>query len=264
MILITDGCSSLGQAVVRALYGSGRQVRCLLQPSRCVLRLPTGIPLSTVSASLNDLPALRSSLQGVTAVIHLLSEWDIPPHKSALDHPRDTASLVEAMRDVGVERLIYISRLGADPASGYPVFRLRGQAESAVRESGLAFTILQPAITYGRDDGFISLLATLAAGVPFVLPLPDVGLSRYQPLWVEDLGRAVLVTLEREGMIGQVIRFGGPEYFTLEQLAVEVLRALGLRRRIVRLRLPLVQLALSVLDSSPLHNPCPLWLLDIL
>jgi uncharacterized protein YbjT (DUF2867 family) len=264
MILITDGTSYLGHAVVRSLAMRGEEVCCMLQPSARELRLPAGLPLLAVSASLSDLPALCASLQGVSAVIHLLDEWHIAPHKSALDHPRDTANLVTAMQEAGVRRLVYVSRMGADSASAYPVLRIRGDAEAAVRRSTLAYTILQPALYYGPKDGFVSILAAAATRFPFALPVPDTGLSRLQVLWIEDLARCVQLSLGQENLVSRTVPFGGPEHTTLEQMAAQVVEALGVRRKVKSYRLPVFQLLSNVLGVLPLNNPCPLWLLDLL
>jgi len=193
-----------------------------------------------------------------------MSEWDIPQHKSALDHAPDTANLITAMQDVGVQRFVYVSRLGADSASGFPVFRIRGETEALIRDSGIAATILRPAVSYGPGDGFISILAMLAKTIPLVLPLLDTGLSRFQPLWIDDLGRCIAATLERDDLIGKTVAIGGPEHMTLEQMAMEVLQALGIRRILLRTRFPVIRLGSQIFDLFLLRNPCPLWLLDIL
>lgn len=264
MILITNATGFVGRAVVRQLVAEQYEVRCLLQPSRREQRLPKGIPLSAVAASLNDLPALRTALQDVTAVLHLISEEEPEQERALPDHAQHTANLIEAAQEVGVRRFIYLSRLGADRASAYPLFRVRGEAEAAVRESDLDWTILQAAITYGPEDAFTNVLAMLAKAIPFVLPIPEGGLARFQPLWIADLVRCILMALNRDDLARQVIPLGGPEHFTLEQLVTQVLLALRARRRLVRVRTPLAQFASTMGDLFLFRNPVPLWWFDVL
>lgn len=264
MILITNATGFIGRAVVRQLAAEQYEVRCLLQPSRREQRLPKGIPLSTVAASLNDLPALRTALQDVTAILHLMSEEEPEQERALPDHAQHTANLIEAAQEVGVHRFIYLSRLGADRASAYPLFRVRGEAEAAVRESALDWTILQAAITYGSEDAFTNVLAMLVKAIPFVLPIPEGGLARFQPLWIADLVRCILMALNRDDLARQVIPLGGPEHFTLEQLVTQVLTALGVRRRLVRVRTPLAQFASTMGDLFLFRNPVPLWWFDVL
>jgi NADH dehydrogenase len=264
MILITNATGLVGRAVVRQLVAEQYDVRCLLRPSRREQRLPKGIPFSTVSASLNDLPALRTAMQDVTAIFHLIEEESPEQERTLPSHAQDTASLLEAAHEAGVRRFIYLSRLGADRASAYPLFRVRGEAEAAVRGSDLDWTILQAAITYGPEDTSTNVLAMLAKAIPFFLPIPETGLVRFQPLWIADLVRCVLIALNRDDLTGQAIPVGGPEHFTLEQLVTQVLMALEVHRRLIRVRTPLAEFMIGLGDAFLPRNPTPPWWLDVL
>lgn len=264
MILITDTAGFIGRAVVKRLAQEQTQTCCLLRPSRHRQRLPLDTPCITVSAGMSDLPALRTAMQGVTAILHLMGE-DVPDHEKALyTHAQDTANLIEAAREVGVRRLIYLSRLEADRNSAYPLFRTRGEAEVAVRESGLDTTILQAAITYGPEDSFTNVLAMLAKTIPFILPIPDSGTSRFQPLWIEDLVTCLLATLKRDDLIGQTIPLGGPEHFTVEQMVQQVLQTMEVKKRLVRIRVPLTRLLMDLSVALLPRTPIPYRWLDVL
>jgi uncharacterized protein YbjT (DUF2867 family) len=264
MILITNATGFVGRAVVRRLAVEQTEVRCLLRPSRRVQRLPKGIAFSSVSASLDDLPALRTTMQDVTAILHLVGEDD-PGQEPKLEHyAQYTANLIEAAHEAGVRRLIYLSRLGADRASAYSIFRAMGEAEAVVRESDMDYTILQSAIAYGPEDAFITVLAMLTKTIPFVLPIPDVGMSRFQPLWVEDLVTCIVATLERDDLVGQTISLGGSEHFMLEQMVAQVLAALSVQRRLTRVSMPLAQGVVDFFDALLPHTPVPPRWLDVL
>lgn len=264
MILITGATSFVGRVVVARLAAGQRQVCCLLRPSRREQRLATGIPFSTVSASMSDLPALRTSMQGVTAVVHLTGEEDLDRGETLRSHVEDTANLIMAAQETGVRRFIYLSRLGAERTSAYPLFRAKGEAEAAVRESGLDYTILQAPLIYGPDDVSTNVLVMLAKMMPFVLPIPSAGLSRFQPLWVVDLAACIVAALDRDEFIGQTIPLGGPEHFTFEQIVAQVLAAAGVRRRLIHVRTPLIHGAIMLGDVLLPHNPVPAWWLDLL
>lgn len=264
MILITGATSFVGRAVVARLAAEHREVRCLLRPSPREQRLATGIPFSTVSASMGDLPALRTSMQDVTAIVHLSGEEDLDRGETLRSHVEDTINLINAAQETSVRRFIYLSRLGANRTSAYPLFRAKGEAEAAVRESGLDSTILQAPLVYGPDDVSTNVLVMLAKMTPFVLPIPGAGLSRFQPLWVVDLATCIVATLERDVLIGQTIPLGGPEHFTFEQIVAQVLAAAGMRRRLIHVRMPLVHGAIMLGDALLPYNPVPVWWLDLL
>ncbi len=264
MILITNATTFVGRALVNRLVVNRREVCCLLRPSRCEQQLPTGLLFSTVSASMDDLPALRSAMQGVETIVHLAGEFDLEQGGALHTHTRCTATLINAAREAGVRRFIYVSRLGADRASAYPLFHVLGEAEAIVRESELGYTILQTAITYGPEDVLTNLLVMLAKMIPYILPIPDPGMARFQPLWAMDLVRCIEATLDQDDLIGQTIPLGGPEHFTFEQLLTQILAAAGMSRRIVRVRTPLIQGAILIGDALLPRPPTPTWWLDLL
>lgn len=263
MILITGATSFVGRVIVSQLAAESREVRCLLRPSRREQRLATGIPFSSVSASMNDLPALRTTMQGVTAIVHLTGEEDLDYGEPLRSHVEDTSNLIAAAQEVDVRRFVYLSRLGADRVSAYPLFRARGEAETSLRDSGLDYTILQASVTYGPEDLFTNVLVMLAKMVPLILPVPDAGLSRFQPLWVGDLARCIVATLDRDDLAGQTIPLGGPEHFTFEQMLTTILAAAGMRRRLVRVRMPLIQTVVVLFDALLPRNPVPFWWLNL-
>ena len=263
MILVTNAITYVGRSVVRQLVVDQRQVRCLIQPSTRQLPLPKGVPFSAVSAQMRDVPALRAAMQDVTAVIHLTGEEAPGRDRTLEDHPSETACLIEAMRRSEVSRIVYISRLGADAASAYRLFRVRGETEALLVQSGLEATLLQPAITYGAEDAFTNVLAMIAKTVPAFLPIPDPGMSRFQPLLVGDLARCVSDALDRRDLAGKTVQVGGPEHFTIAQMVSALLNVLRVRRVTVRVRMPFVRAASSLLDALFPRNPIPLWMLDI-
>ena len=59
----------------------------------------------------------------------------------------------EAQR-IGIEQLVHVSGIGADPASGSPYVRSRGQGELAVRAAYPGAILIRPAVMFGPDDAF--------------------------------------------------------------------------------------------------------------
>lgn len=263
MILVTGAASFLGRAVVRQLAEKQRPVCCLLRPSPHEQQLPSGATFSTISAHPDDLPALQAAMQDVTAIIHLTREEEPSQPSTLQEHAEHTRNLIKAAEIADVQQFIYLSRLEADRLSAYPLLRAKGEAELAVRESEMDYTILRSSIVYGPRDMFTNILVMLAKVTPFILPIPDAGMSRFQPLWIEDLAKCVAETVDRRDLIGRTIPLGGPEHFTLEQMISQVLEAAGVHRLLVNLRMPLIRGLVNLLDVLLVHNPTPPWWLDL-
>lgn len=112
-VLVTGGAGFLGSALTRRLVAEGHTVRVIDDLSAGdPSRLPEDVSFSR--GDVNDVPKLWSLLQGVDCVYHLAARVSVP---ESLRYPRDynavnvggTVSLLEAIRDVGVKRLIFIS-----------------------------------------------------------------------------------------------------------------------------------------------------------
>ncbi len=268
MILVTGATNFVGRSVLHQLAAEQREgqaprVCCLVQPSQFEQQLPTEVTFSIISASLNDSSALRKAMRDVRVVIHLTREEERPQERTVADHVRGTKHLLEAAKEAGVSRFIYLSRLGATAASAYPLFRTKGEAEIAVAESGLNHTTFRSAVIYGPDDVFTTRLVMLAKTCPLLLPIPDVGMARFQPLWVEDLARCIVATIDRDDLGGRMIPLGGPEHFTFEQMIRRVLETAGIRRQLVHIQMPLMRTAADALGALLVRSPTPTWWLDL-
>jgi NADH dehydrogenase len=263
MNLVTSPTSFVGRAVVRRLAAEGLSTRCLLQPSRYEQQLPSEVTFSVASANFSDVAALRRAMEGVTTVIHLGRGEERLEEQQLEDQPLETANLLRAAEEAGATRFIYLSRLGATPASAYPLFRVKGESEVEIGQSGLDHTIFRSAVIYGVGDAFTTRLVMLAKMCPLFLPIPDTGMVRFQPIWVEDLARCIVATVGRDDLIGRTVALGGPEHYTFEQMIRRLLEAAGVRRGLLHVGMPLMQTGSDLLDSLLVRNPTPDWWLDL-
>ena len=137
-----------------------------------------------------------------------------------------TRRLVQEAEKIGVNHIIYLSRLGAEKASAYPVLRAKGLAEQILQRSDIPHTIIQAANLFGRGDHFLTSIIALARRSWPVVGLPGGGNGLVQPLWVEDLIKCLIIIsdpLDLEGYRGRVYQLAGEErfrYFELVNLAM--------------------------------------------
>jgi NADH dehydrogenase len=200
---------------------------------------------------------LPPSLDGVDAVVHLVA---IPRDLRGgadlrLVNTEGTRALVEAMQAGGVLRLVHLGAMGVQDVPDLHYASSKSKAEALVREAGLDWTILKPSLQFGPGDGFFNIIADLVRLSPGLVPVPGRGDSRFQPVAVSDVARAIVASLADPSTIHQSIELGGPRYWTYREITGEVLRALGKRRLIVPMPVPLIRLVAGVSEFA--HLPFP-------
>src|SRR4030065_1022226 len=176
MILVTGGTGFIGKVLVRHLTESGYPVRLLNRPAKQSPDLPKGVPVEVAVCNLKDERGLRSAMLDVDVVYHLAGvEWP-GAHASLLDVDiQGTQSVSRVAAEAGVKRFIYLSHLGADRASAYPVLKAKAIAEENIRRSGVGYTIIRSALVYGLNDHFTTELARILNALPYFFFVPEEG-----------------------------------------------------------------------------------------
>ena len=265
LILVTGGTGFIGSALIRHLSEAGLPVRILIRPSPQTPNLPRGVPVEVAVSALTDPRGLRAAMVGVDTVYHLVSgEWAGPRANLLSIDIQGTQAVVEAAKDAGVRRLFYVSHLGADRASAYPVLKAKGISEEFVRRSGLNYTIIRSAIVFGPNDGFSTGLARLLHALPFVLFAPGDGNVLLQPLWVEDLVTCLTWALDIPETQNRMVEIGGPEYLSFRQIVDRISQIIGVRRALVPTRPPYLRWLTVTLDALFPKLPVSVYWLDYL
>ncbi len=162
--------------------------------------------------------------------------------------------LAEACAKNGVSRLINMSALNANTDGPSEYLRSRGRGEAAVwavckANPLLKVTMFRPSVVFGEHDKFLNMFAGLVKLFP-IIPLgsPD---ARFQPLWVEDVARAIVTSLSQTETENQTYRLVGPKVYTLREMLQFVADVTARRRLIVGLGPTLSMLQARVFGLLP-------------
>jgi uncharacterized protein YbjT (DUF2867 family) len=191
MILVTGATGNIGGELVRALAGAGEEVRGLIRRDEDRSRLPAGV--EGVVGDLNRPETLSSALAGVRGV-HLLSGY------------QDMAGLLAEIRRAGAQHVVLQSSSSVPGGDmGNAVARYHILSEAAVRESGVAWTFLQP-------NSFMSntfqWLPQLRSGDVVRAPFAEVRVATIDPV---DVAAVSAQALTSKGHEGRSYRLSGPE-----------------------------------------------------
>jgi len=234
MILITGGTGFIGNVLIRHLVNIGYPVKLLIRPSEKSPNLPKGLPLNVTVTSLNDVRGLQAALKDVDIIYHLASAESLG-RKADLSNVdiKGTQSLIEAASKANIKQFFYLSHLGADRASAFPLLKAKGIAEQAIKSSNVPYTIFQSAIAYGENDHFSNNLAFLLKLSPYFVMLSNEGKTLFQPIWVEDLARALTWSLDMPENVNKTIKLGGPEYLSFKEICEIIIRVMDMQRKFV-------------------------------
>ena len=221
LVTVFGGSGFIGTQAVRQLAKAGWRIRVAVrQPNLAyAMRLHGDVgQIDVIQANVRNEPSVRRALEGATASLNLVS--------TLYEHGRQGFTALNAMgarnvataaRAEGVTRVVQMSALGADLDSASKYARTKAEGEVAVREIYPDSVVVRPSIVFGQGDGFFNRFAAMA-GVSPVLPLIGGGKTRFQPVFVGDVARALTLAVTADACAGQTYELGGPAVFTFRQL----------------------------------------------
>jgi uncharacterized protein YbjT (DUF2867 family) len=265
MILVTGGTGFVGQVLVKQLVQNGWPVRMLLRPSASSPNLPRGIPVEVAVCSMNDQRSLKAALKDVDVVFHLAgSERSGSRSDLAGVDVEGTEAIAQAAAQTNVERIFFLSHLGADRFSAYPVLKAKALAEGYITHSGVDYTIFRSAPIFGPRDQFTTSFTQVLRIIPLVFFMPGDGSSLIQPIWIEDLVMSMVLSLEDSTTANRVFEVGGSEYFTFRQIIEMLMEATATRRRLVSMGPAYLRILALYAENTSKKFPLSLFWLDYL
>lgn len=248
MILVTGASGFVGRHVTRDLATEGPPVRAMVRDARGAAALE-GIRCELVRGDVTDLASLRAAARGVRTIVHLVAIVEGAPTKFERVMAAGTGNLVEAARESGVRRIVLMSALGTGPGATVPYFRAKWAAEQSVGGSGIEHVLLRPSFVFGTDGGALPLFLRIARLSP-VTPVIGPGTQRVQPIWIDDVVRAVRLAVDGSAANGPV-ELGGPDTVTWNELWGRMKTALGTRRPALNVPFWLARGPAALLERLP-------------
>lgn len=238
VVVVFGGSGFIGRYVVRELCRAGARVRVALRQPHLGgdVRL-SGHPgqVQLLQANVRDENSVARAIAGCDAVINLVAVlYEKGPQGFEALHVTAAGGIARAAAAAGVPALVHVSALGADPAAASAYARTKGEGEQAVTRAFPLASILRPSVVFGPEDQFLNRFAAMAAG-SFALPLIGFGRTRFQPVFVEDLARAIVAALGSQTAQGRIFAIGGPKIYSFAEVLGLVMRVTDRRRMLVPL-----------------------------
>ncbi len=236
LVTVFGGSGFVGKDIVRALARRGFRVRVAVRNTGrgYKLRMLGDVgQVEIVQANIRDEASCIRALDQAEACVNavgILYESGRQGFESL--HAEGAARLAAMAERAGATRFVQISAIGADAASESIYARTKAAGEQATAEAFPGATVLRPSIVFGPDDSFFNRFAAMAQIAP-ALPLIGGGGTRFQPVFVGDVGQAVAACLEDAATTGRTFELGGPGIYTFRQLMEMTLEVTKRRRMLV-------------------------------
>lgn len=251
-VALLGGSGFVGRHLTHHLHNAGYSCRVF---TRRAFRHPE-LRLSAELVEVGDyaLERLAPALEDCDAVVNLIGILH-PGRDGGFRkvHVELTERIVEACHQAGVRRLLHMSALHADQASGSSEYlRSKGEGENRAHTLGrpdIAVTSFQPSVIFGPDDSFLNRFARLLK-IPGPLPLACAG-ARFAPVYVGDVAEAFVRALPDRRTFGQRYQLCGPDVYTLEEIIRLIAYHTRRHKEIIRLPDGLGRLQAALLQYAP-------------
>lgn len=254
-ICMLGGTGFVGHAIAARLSNAGHRVRV---PTRAPAahRDMTVLPgVVLMPGDVHDPDFLRAQFDGVDAVINLVGILNERGRSGAgfrRVHVELPEKVAGACRGAGVRRLLHMSALGAAPDAPSQYLRTKAAGEDAAHAAApeVRVTSFRPSTIFGPRDSFINRFADLLKLAPGVFPLACAD-ARFQPVYVEDVARAFMASLDSHGTFGRRYDLCGPRVYRLRELVAYIAALQERRMRVLALGDRLSRLQAAVLEYAP-------------
>ena len=264
-LLVTGANGHLGRHLISRLASSSR-VRAVVRSKRAAEQVARSSGEAEVEIRVvdyGDAAALQPAAAGCRAIAHfvgIIKESSSTSYREA--HENSCTALARAAAAAGVERIVYLSILGADPASRNRCLASRGHAEEILLNCGVSTAVIRVPMVIGPGDpASRSLRAQARAGL---LPLVGGGRTRHQPIDSRDVLAAVWAAIERPELGDQILELGGPEGLSHRDLVDRAARLYGTRPFVLPLPATAVRAAVALLERLSADPPLTTTMLEIL
>ncbi len=221
LVTVFGGSGFVGRYAVRALAKQGWRIRVAVREPHLApeLKVMGDVgQVELVQANVRHEASVRAALVGAQACVNLVGVlYEAGRQTFDAVHGAAPGLIASAAAAAGATQFVQVSAIGADASGSAGYARSKAAGEAAVRAAFPSAVVLRPSVVFGPEDGFFNRFGAMAAMSP-VLPLIGGGHTQFQPVYVGDVGDAIVAALSQEAAAGRTFELGGPGVYSFKAL----------------------------------------------
>ena len=154
--------------------------------------------------------------------------------------------------ELEIKKLVHISALGVKERHTSQYIQSKLQGEKNIQDTFKPSVILRPSVVFGQEDKFFNTFASIAQFSP-VLPLIGGGKTKFAPIYVKDIAKTIVKTLELNNSKPEIYELGGPENYSFKELMEILLTEIKKKRFLISIPFGLAKFNSYFLQMMP--NP---------
>ena len=253
-ILVFGSTGFIGRSLTKRLLQNGDKLMC---PVRNASRVKRNIlsgdigQIEVIEFDIHNLEEIKSLIVNADLVINLIG---ILYEKNNLSFelvhyllPKKIANYCELYK----KPFLHVSGLGStfQTKSNYLISKKMG--EEFIENNNTNHIIVRPSTVYGEEDNFFNLFGKMAKILPF-LPLIKNGMTKFQPIYVNDLSLLIFNLLKNfENYKNSNIAAVGNEIFTFKEILSHIFFSLKKKERFFYIPSFLAIIQGKVLEKLP-------------
>ena len=214
---------------------------------------PLGNPgqIDLEKINLFDEESLGNILKSSDIVINLVGIlYETRKQKFENIHAKFPQLLAKVCSENNVKKIVHLSALGISKKTKSKYMLSKKIGEENLLNNFKNTYILRPSVIFGPEDKFFNKFASLAQFFP-ALPLIGGGKTKFQPIYVGDVAKAILATIQKEELENNIFELGGPQIFTFKELMEILLKQIQKKRLLLPISFSLARYQAKMMQLLP-------------
>jgi len=216
---------------------------------------PLGNPgqIELFKTNIFDTDNVKKILENCDLVVNLVGIlYETKKQKFKQIHGQFPYLLSNLCNEFGIKNLVHVSALGVKEKHSSEYMQSKLEGEKNIQEIFKSSVVLRPSIVFGPEDKFFNTFASLAQFSP-MLPLIGGGKTKFAPIYVGDIAKAIVKVLELNNSESKIYELGGPENYSFKELMEILLTEIKKRRILIPIPFGLAKFQSYFLQMIP--NP---------